>query len=54
MKPILLLTLLALGSCTTPPAGPAVSDAEPGTVAYDRDVFQTLLGNHELSRREFP
>jgi hypothetical protein len=53
MKPILLLTLLALASCTTPPAGTAVSDAEPGTVAYDRDVFQTLLGNHELIRREF-
>lgn len=53
MKPILVLTLLALASCTTPPAGTAVSDAEPGTVAYDRDVFQTLLGNHELIRREF-
>lgn len=29
-----------------------MSDAEPGTIAYDRDVFQTLLGNHELIRRE--
>ena len=36
-----------------PTAGSRVSDAEPGTVAYDRDVFQTLLGNHELIRREF-
>lgn len=51
MKPLLLISLLALASCTTPPAGSGVSDAEPGTVAYDRDVFQTLLGNHELIRR---
>jgi hypothetical protein len=42
-----------LAACTTPPAGTRVSDAAPGTVAYDRDVFQTLLGNHELIRREF-
>jgi len=53
MKPLLLIPLLALASCTTPPAGTSVSDAEPGTVAYDRDVFQTLLGNHELIRREY-
>jgi NAD(P)-dependent dehydrogenase (short-subunit alcohol dehydrogenase family) len=42
-----------LAACTTPPAGTRVSDAAPGTVAYDRDVFQTLLGNHDLIRREF-
>lgn len=57
MKPITFLLVAAptalLASCTAPPAGTRVSDAEPGTVAYDRDVFQTLLGNHELIRREF-
>jgi len=42
-----------LASCATPTAGSRVSTAEPGTVAYDRDVFQTLLGNHELIRREY-
>ncbi|MFM1822470.1 MAG: hypothetical protein RI967_736 [Planctomycetota bacterium] len=31
---------------------PGVTDAAPGTVAYDRDVFQTLLGNHARIRRE--
>lgn len=57
MKLITLLpaaaSLALLASCAAPPAGTSVSDAEPGTVAYDRDVFQTLLGNHELIRREF-
>jgi hypothetical protein len=57
MKLITLLpaaaSLALLASCAAPPAGTRVSDAEPGTVAYDRDVFQTLLGNHELIRREF-
>lgn len=52
MKPLLFISLLALASCTAPRAGTSVSDAEPGTIAYDRDVFQTLLGNHELIRRE--
>lgn len=53
--PLLLLACLLSGCSTTPPAtaGSRVSNAEPGTVAYDRDVFQTLLGNHELIRREF-
>jgi hypothetical protein len=52
---LLLLACLLSGCSTTPPAtaGSRVSNAEPGTVAYDRDVFQTLLGNHELIRREF-
>ena len=62
----LLLTSLFLKGCnatppaTTPPATPSpssigsrVSTAEPGTVAYDRDVFQTLLGNHDLIHRDF-
>ena len=63
---LLPLTSLFLSGCnatppaTTPPATPSpssigsrVSTAEPGTVAYDRDVFQTLLGNHELIHRDF-
>jgi hypothetical protein len=64
--PIALLTLLALLAspcailgCATQPARPRtaadlpdITNAEPGTVAYDRDVFQTLLGNHEKIRRE--
>jgi hypothetical protein len=29
-----------------------VTIAPPGSVAYDRDVFQTLLGNHTRIRRE--
>ncbi|MEY4118505.1 MAG: hypothetical protein RLZZ116_1833 [Planctomycetota bacterium] len=57
MKQLRLLSsvvpLVLLASCAAPTAGSRVSDAEPGTVAYDRDVFQTLLGNHELIRREF-
>ncbi len=57
MKQLCLLSsigsLVLLASCVAPTAGSRVSDAEPGTVAYDRDVFQTLLGNHELIRREF-
>jgi hypothetical protein len=57
MKQLCLLSsvvpLVLLASCAAPTAGSRVSDAEPGTVAYDRDVFQTLLGNHELIRREF-
>ena len=56
MKQLRLLSsvvhMVLLASCVTPTAGSRVSDAEPGTVAYDRDVFQTLLGNHELIRRE--
>jgi len=55
MKPISLaaaLPIMLLASCAAPTAGSRVSDAEPGTVAYDRDVFQTLLGNHALIRRE--
>lgn len=47
---------LALAACVNTPPAPAgtrVSTAEPGTVAYDRDVFQTLLGNHDLIRRDF-
>lgn len=50
-----LLSLILATACTTPPtatAPTAVSDAEPGTAQYDRDVFETLLGNHELIRRE--
>ena len=45
----------AVAACTTPPATPEptpVSEAEPGTAQYDKDVFETLLGNHELIRRE--
>jgi hypothetical protein len=54
MKPIsLLLAAALLASCAAPSAGTRVSDAEPGTVAYDRAVFQTLLRSHELIRREF-
>ena len=56
MKHLCLLSsvvpMVLLASCAAPTAGSRVSDAEPGTVAYDRDVFQTLLGNHELIRRE--
>ena len=54
LTPALALALSALlASCAAPTAGSRVSTAEPGTVAYDRDVFQTLLGNHELIRREY-
>ena len=45
----------AVAACTTPPAAPEptpVSEAKPGTAQYDKDVFETLLGNHELIRRE--
>ena len=60
MKPILhpsavLATIVStalLASCAAQTAGSRVSEAEPGSIAYDRDVFQTLLGNHELIRRE--
>lgn len=48
-------TAFAVAGCGTPHAAPAptpVSEAEPGTAQYDRDVFETLLGNHELIRRE--
>ena len=44
--------ILTLSACATPSAAPRVSTAETGTIAYDRDVFQTLLGNHESIRRE--
>lgn len=44
---------------SSPPSGgwtaadvPGVTDATPGTVAYDRDVFQTLLGNYGRIERE--
>ncbi|MEY4842557.1 MAG: hypothetical protein RJA12_1281, partial [Planctomycetota bacterium] len=40
-----------VAACTTPQAAPEpspVSEAEPGTAQYDKDVFETLLGNHEL------
>jgi hypothetical protein len=53
MKHAALALTALLAACSTPPAGTRVSDAAQGTVAYDRDVFQTLLGNHELIRREF-
>ena len=43
---------LALAACTSSDRVAGVSDAEPGSLAYDRDVFQTLLGNHELIKRE--
>ncbi len=43
---------LALASCASSNRVAGVSDAEPGSLAYDRDVFQTLLGNHELIKRE--
>jgi hypothetical protein len=46
------LLFLLIPACAAPTAGSRVSDAEPGSVAYDRDVFQTLLGSHELIRRE--
>lgn len=53
--PLISIALVLTACANTPPspAGTRVSTAEPGTVAYDRDVFQTLLGNHELIRREF-
>jgi hypothetical protein len=53
-----LASMLAcmLGGCAAQPKSaadlPEITTAEPGTVAYDRDVFQTLLGNHEKIRRE--
>lgn len=59
--PVVALALLAGCAATPDTSGaraytaadvPGVTDAEPGTVAYDRDVFQTLLGNHERIRRE--
>lgn len=55
MKPLPLLiapTIALLVSCAAPTAGSRVSDAQPGSIAYDRDVFQTLLGNHTLIRRQ--
>ncbi|MFZ9881101.1 MAG: hypothetical protein ACO3QC_06835 [Phycisphaerales bacterium] len=46
----------AADHAATPPRSaadmPLVTTASPGTVDYDRDVFQTLLGNHERIRRE--
>lgn len=58
--PTALLALAsALLGCAAQPAPPRtaadlpdITNAQPGTVAYDRDVFQTLLGNHEKIRRE--
>ncbi len=46
----LALTLL-LSACAATPSASSVSDAAPGSVAYDRDVFQTLLGGHSELRR---
>lgn len=63
--PLLLTSLFFSGCSATPSATTAtatpspssiasrVSTAEPSTVAYDRDVFQTLLGNHDLIHRDF-
>ena len=64
----LLLAVLLLPACAATPTSPegrsaddrgwtaadlpGVTTASPGTVAYDRDVFQTLLGNHARIRRE--
>ena len=52
-KPSVLALLISLSgaACSTPAPTP-VSEAEPGTAQYDKDVFETLLGNHELIRRE--
>ncbi|MEY3021767.1 MAG: hypothetical protein RIS86_965 [Planctomycetota bacterium] len=64
LLPALALALAAaLAACDTAPSTsdargwtaadvPGVTDAAPGTVAYDRDVFQTLLGNHDRIHRE--
>ena len=52
MKSIAIALTALLASCAAPTAGSRVSEAEPGSIAYDRDVFQTLLGNHESIRRE--
>ena len=40
------------GTIPPPPRAPAeVSEAEPGTLDYDRDVWQTLLHHHASIRR---
>lgn len=46
----LLGACAAKGGNNTPPHG-RFSDAAPGTIAYDRDVFSALLANHESIRR---
>ena len=38
--------------CPIPRAPTAVTTADPGTHAYDRDVWQTLLYHHDKIRRE--
>lgn len=38
-------------ACSPKPETFTVSDSAPGTLAYDQDVFLTLLGNHEKIRR---
>jgi hypothetical protein len=38
--------------CPIPRAPSAVTTADPGTRAYDRDVWQTLLYHHDKIRRE--
>ncbi len=39
----------AMAAAAESPAGPA---AEPGTIAYDRAIWLSLIGNHEKIRRD--
>ena len=51
--PLICCAAWVLAACAAPPpTATPVSEAEPGSAQYDRDVFETLLGNHELIRRD--
>ncbi len=45
-------TAMKAPGCPIPRAPTAVTTADPGTHAYDRDVWQTLLYHHDKIRRE--
>ena len=45
-------TAMKAPGCPIPRAPTEVTTADPGTHAYDRDVWQTLLYHHDKIRRE--